>query len=94
MSAEANQQAMEAQAAEAEAYDEEEELEDEFVGHRFLFFTAMPAWLVSMIVHAVGLLVLAMITVGGNVEPDKADCTCFIRLPPWRQKPSSPGICA
>lgn len=77
MSAETKQQAMEAHAAEAEAeaYDEEEELEEEAVGHRFLFFTAMPAWLVSMIVHAVALLVMAMITVGGNVEQVKAIIT-------------------
>jgi len=76
MSAEGKQQAMEARAAEAEAYDDdEEELEEEAVGHRFLFFTAMPAWLVSMIVHAVGLLVMAMITVGGNVDQVKAIIT-------------------
>jgi hypothetical protein len=77
MSAEVKQQAMEATAAEAEAeaYDEEEELEEEAVGHRFLFFTAMPAWLVSMIVHAVALLVMAMITVGGNVDQVKAIIT-------------------
>ncbi len=77
MSAEVKQQSMEAKAAEAEAeeYDEEEELEEEAGGHRFLFFTAMPAWLVSMVVHAVALLVMAMITVGGNVEQVKAVLT-------------------
>lgn len=75
MSAELKQQALEARAAEAEEYDEDEELEEEVVGHRFLFFTAMPAWLVSMVVHAVALLVMAMITVGGNVEQVKAVIT-------------------
>lgn len=77
MSAELNQQAMEAKAAEAEAEAEayEEEFEDEVVGHRFLFFTAMPAWLISMIVHAVALLVMAMITVGANVDDVRAIIT-------------------
>jgi hypothetical protein len=75
MSDELKQQAMKAKAAEAEEYDEEEELEEEAGGHRFLFFTAMPAWLVSMVVHAVALLVMAMITVGGNVEQVKAIIT-------------------
>ncbi len=77
MSAEVKQQSLEAKAAEAEAeeYDEEEEFEEEAGGHRFLFFTAMPAWLVSMVVHAVALLVMAMITVGGNVEQVKAVLT-------------------
>ncbi|HPM82277.1 MAG TPA: hypothetical protein PLF81_16330, partial [Candidatus Anammoximicrobium sp.] len=77
MSAEVKQQSLEAKAAEAEAeeYDDEEELEEEAVGHRFLFFTAVPAWLVSMVVHAVALLVMAMITVGGNVEQVKAVLT-------------------
>ena len=78
MSAELKQQAMEAKAAEAEAeeYDEAEEAEEEAGGHRFLFFTAMPAWLVSMVVHAVAVLIMAMITVGGNVEAGQSHYHC------------------
>ena len=69
---------MEAKAAEAQAeeYDEGEELEEEAGGHRFLFFTARcRRGLSSMVVHAVALLVMAMITVGGNVEQVKAIIT-------------------
>ena len=73
MSAEQRQQAMEARAAQAEAdEDEDEEYEgDLFAGHRFMVFTAMPAWLVSMVVHAIGLMVLALVTLGPNVEQIK-----------------------
>ena len=53
MSAEQEQQAMEAKAVEAELdeYDDEEYEEEEYVadGHRFLLFTAMPGWLVATI---------------------------------------------
>lgn len=72
MTQEQKQQAMEAVASEASEVDEheDEEGEEEYVvgGHRFLVFTAVPGWLVSMVVHAVGLLILAILTV-----PDPMD---------------------
>ena len=72
MSAEQKQQTLEAKAAEAEVDDygeeDEEEYEEYSSGQRFLLFTAMPGWLVSMVVHAVGLLILALVTVGPDVE--------------------------
>ncbi len=71
MSVEQKQQAMEAAASEAEVedYEDEEEYEEySGGGHRFLLFTAMPGWLVSMVVHAVGLLILAILTVPDQVE--------------------------
>lgn len=65
------QQAMEAKAAEAEAQ-EADEYEDEELGggHRFLLFTAMPGWLVSMVVHIVGLMLLAMVNMAA--PPDNS----------------------
>jgi hypothetical protein len=71
MSVEQSQQAMEAVAAEAEVdgYEEQEGEEEYSIGgHRFLLFTAMPGWLVSMVVHAVGLLILAILTVPDPME--------------------------
>ncbi len=66
MSAEQRRQSMEAEAEEAELEAAEgEEEEEEYVeagGHGFLLTKAMPAWLVSMVVHGVGLMVLALIT--------------------------------
>jgi hypothetical protein len=66
MSMEQKQQAMEAAAAQAEVdeYEDDEGDETDLVGGRkFLLFTAMPGWLVSMVIHAVGLLILAILTV-------------------------------
>ncbi len=63
MSAEQEQQAMEGYEAEAEVDEyEEDEYEEEYVGggHRFMLFMAMPAWLVSMVVHAGVLFILAL----------------------------------
>jgi len=63
MSAEQEQQAMEAQALEAEVDEYEEDgYEEEYYGggHRFILFMAMPAWLVSMLLHAGVLFVLAL----------------------------------
>ena len=68
MTAEKQQQAMEAQAADAEEYDEEEYEEYAGGGNRFLLFMAMPAWAVSMVVHAIVLLVLGILTFGPDVE--------------------------
>ena len=72
MSAEQKQQAMEASAAEAEleGQDDDQEGDEEYAvgGHRFLLFTAMPGWLVSMVVHAVGLLILAILTIPDQVD--------------------------
>jgi hypothetical protein len=78
MSVEQQQQVMQAQAAEAAAgeYDEEE-YEEEYVGggHRYLLFTAMPGWLISMVVHAVVLMVLAILTFGPDLDKVKAVIT-------------------
>ncbi len=76
MSSEQQQQAMEAQAAEVDEYDDEE-YEEEYVGggRRFLLFTAMPGWLVSMIVHAVVLMVMALLTFGPEIDKVKAVIT-------------------
>jgi hypothetical protein len=79
MSVEQQQQAMEAQAAEAEVeeYEDEEEYEEEHAGggHRFLLFAAVPGWLVSMIVHAVVLMVMALLTFGPDVDKVRAVIT-------------------
>lgn len=40
-------------------------------GNRFVLFNAVPSWLISMLVHMVGLLLLAMINVGSG-PPDAA----------------------
>ncbi len=72
MTAEQKQQAMEARAAEAEGEEyDEEEYEEYGGGHRFLLFMAMPAWAVSMVVHAIGLLVLGILTFGPEVDKIK-----------------------
>jgi hypothetical protein len=47
-------------AAEAEANDEDEEEIGAGAGSRFLFFNAVPSWAVSMVVHVIILLVLAL----------------------------------
>jgi hypothetical protein len=79
MSVEQQQQAMEAHAAEAEMeeYEEEGEYEEEYVGggHRFLLFTAMPGWLVSMVVHAVALMVMAILTFSPDLDKVRAVIT-------------------
>lgn len=58
------------QAVEAQADQHEDEYEEVSAGggRRFLIFAAMPAWLVSMIFHAIVLLVLAMMTFGPQVD--------------------------
>lgn len=73
MSIEQQQQALEAQAAEAE-YQGEEEAAEEYVegGHRWLLFTAVPSWAVSMVVHAVVLLVMAMINLDSGQDKTRA----------------------
>jgi hypothetical protein len=74
MSVDQKQQAMEAQAAEAEAAEadeyEEEEDSGEILGfkQRFLIFMAMPAWLVSMVVHAAVILIMAMIQIDNTAQ--------------------------
>lgn len=71
MSSDPKQQAMETQAAEAEYEDQEYEEEYEEVSggrSRFMLFLAMPAWLISMVIHGVLLLLLAVLTFGPEVE--------------------------
>lgn len=48
----------------------EEGYEEEYVGggSRFLVFAAVPSWLVSMVIHAVLLLVLAFISFGPDIK--------------------------
>lgn len=82
MSVEQQQQSMDAQAADAgqaEEYDDEEEYEEIGTGHRFLLFNAVPSWLVSMVVHAVMLLVLALVPVNAN---DDQQATIITAGPP------------
>ena len=56
-------------AEQAEAYDDEELQEEGFAeGHRFLFFNAVPSWLVSMVVHVVIVLTMALIPVRASME--------------------------
>ncbi|WP_372894869.1 hypothetical protein [Stieleria sp.] len=49
---------------------EESEDEEEAVGtnHRFLFFQAMPAWLVSTLVHALILLILGLVSIADPIQ--------------------------
>jgi len=70
MTAEQQQQAMEAQAVEADVDENGEEEYEEYAGggHRFLLFMAMPAWAVSMVVHTIALLVLGILTFGPDVD--------------------------
>ena len=78
MSVEQQQHAMQAQAAEADVdqYDDDE-YEEEYVGggHRFLLLTAMPGWFVSMVVHALVLMVMALLTFGPDLEKVRAVIT-------------------
>lgn len=46
----------------------EEEQPEPAQGNRFLMFTAVPSWLVSMVVHIVLLVIMALITVGIDKE--------------------------
>lgn len=66
------QQSMAAQAAEAEVLEEDEEYEEEESssgrGTRFILLNAVPSWLVSMVVHAVLLIVLALLSFGPEIE--------------------------
>ena len=68
----AQQQALAAQAADAEALDDTEEGDEEEVpsgrGSRFILLAAVPSWAVSMVVHAVLLIVLALLSFGPDIE--------------------------
>ena len=66
------QQSMAAQAADADVLDDDEEEDEEQAptgrrGH-FILLTAMPSWMVSMVVHAVLLIVLALLSFGPEIE--------------------------
>jgi hypothetical protein len=55
--------------AELDAADETTEEEGEVIaGRRFLFFQAMPAWLVSTLVHALILLILGLVSIADPVQ--------------------------
>ncbi len=60
-----------AEAIEAEADDEYEE-EEEYAapGRKFLLFSAVPSWAISMIVHIVAILVLAFVTFAPIAEKE------------------------
>jgi hypothetical protein len=64
------QQAMVAKSAQASQAPEGEEEADEPVsgGSRFLMFNAVPSWFVSMVVHAILLLILAVLTMPEQVK--------------------------
>jgi hypothetical protein len=58
-----------AEALEAEADDDgEAEEEHPATGRRFLLFAAVPSWAISMIVHIVGIIILALVTFAPTVE--------------------------
>lgn len=65
-----DERAAETAVAEDAAEDEEEE-EEELIGgnpHHFLLFMAMPAWMVSVIVHMLAIILLALMTLTPPVE--------------------------
>jgi len=70
------QQAM-AASQEGEVADGDEYYEEEAVHNsgRFIIFKAVPAWFVSMVVHAVLLVIMALITIGGGTEKLKNTLT-------------------
>ncbi len=65
------QQALAAQAADAEVLEAEDTEEEEVPkgrGSRFILLAAVPSWAVSMVVHAVLLIVLALLSFGPDME--------------------------
>ncbi len=71
------QQAMMAETADDAAPEGDEYYEEEAVHNsgRFIIFNAVPAWAVSMVVHAVLLFIMALITIGGATEKQKNTLT-------------------
>ncbi|MCO6454838.1 MAG: terpene cyclase/mutase family protein [Pirellulaceae bacterium] len=69
------QQAMAAQAADVEVLEDDDALEEEEAPgrrrSRFLLLNAVPSWMVSMVVHAVLLIVLALLSFGPDLEQVK-----------------------
>lgn len=66
----AEQQSMADTTAELEEYEGDEEEYEEIPSsrHRFLLFSAVPSWLISMLVHIALILILAVVTIGSDVE--------------------------
>ncbi|QDU93227.1 prenyltransferase/squalene oxidase repeat-containing protein [Lignipirellula cremea] len=71
----------------ADPAESEEEYYEESIhdGHRFVFFTAAPSWLVSLVVHMVLLVILGMWTL--SVDDGSGDVNQLVVAPPAIEEP-------